>query len=88
MAWLLDCNFPNLNSIFRHSQTAQIQTLSHQKQLIDDSPVNNANQSGAGQGNAIAQGRAEQATKHPTKSSKRGQKPANLKMLFIWFYLN
>jgi hypothetical protein len=45
-------------------------------------PVNNANQSGADQGNAIAQGRAEQATKHPTKSSKREQKPANLKMLF------
>jgi hypothetical protein len=45
-------------------------------------PVNNANQSGADQGNAIAQGRAEQATKHPTKSSKREQKPANLKMPF------
>jgi hypothetical protein len=45
-------------------------------------PVNNANQSGADQGNAIAQGRAEQATKHPTKSSKREQKPANLKMSF------
>jgi hypothetical protein len=82
MAWLLDCNCPNLNSIFRHSQTAQIQTLNHHKQLIDDSPVNNANQSGADQGNAVAQGRAEQATKHPTKSSKREQKPANLKMLF------
>jgi hypothetical protein len=45
-------------------------------------PVNNANQSGADQGNAFAQGKAEQATKHPIKSSKREQKPANLKMLF------
>jgi hypothetical protein len=71
-----------LNSIFRHSQTAQIQTLNHHKQLIDDLPVNNANQSGADQGIAIAQVRAEQATKHPTKLSKREQKPANLKMLF------
>jgi hypothetical protein len=71
-----------LNSIFRHSQTAQIQTLNHHKQLIDDLPVNNANQSGADQGNAIAQVRAKQARKHPTKSSKREQKPANLKMLF------
>jgi hypothetical protein len=44
--------------------------------------VNNANQSGADQGNAIAQVRAKQATKHPTKSSKREQKPANLKMPF------
>jgi len=71
-----------LSSIFRHSQTAQIQTLNHHKQLIDDLPVNNANQSGADQGSAIAQVRAKQATKHPTKSSKREQKPANLKMLF------
>jgi len=58
MAWLLDCTCFILNSIFRQSQTAQIQTPNHHKQPIADSPANNAKQSGADQRNAMA----EQAT--------------------------
>jgi hypothetical protein len=76
MAWLLDCNCTFVNSIFCQSQTAQIQTPNHHKQPIADSPVNNANQSGADQGNSMA----EQAT----NIDKRGLATAKQSLMLVF----
>jgi hypothetical protein len=54
MAWLLNCNWSTLNSIFRHSQTAQNQIPNYHKPPTSVSPINNTNQSGANQGNAMS----------------------------------
>jgi hypothetical protein len=54
MAWLLDCNWITLNSIFRYSQTAQNQIPNYHKPPTAVWPTNNTNQSGANQGNTMA----------------------------------